>query len=365
MSDRFEDDLMEDLMAEPEGRGASADEFDEAEAYDEADEFDEADELDEAEGYDEADELDEGSDEFEASEGEESDEFIEGIAGILGAEDADEFFGGFKNILKKVGSVARTVAPIAKMIPIPQAQLIGGAADMIGNVLADEGDEFDALDAMAEYAEEDEDGFDALAPAVAGLAIRSALKTKAAAIPRVHRRRLVKAVSTAAKHLARKHGPHAAVAAPAIVRAARKIVVRRGLSTKHLPAVVKRVARVALRSPRTMRRLVNTGARMRVATPSALRTAGYRGLRRRRYRGVGFSPTGTVGGVKSRISRWGRSGRYSTGGGAMYGDPGSYLGRSGRYSTGGVADPGSNYCPHCRRRTYHLRGPVALTIFSR
>jgi hypothetical protein len=344
MSDRFEDDLMEDLLAEPEGRGASADEYDEAEAYDEADELDEADEYDEAEAYDEADELDESADELEASEGEESaDEFIEGIASILGAEDADEFFGGFKNILKTVGNVA----PIAKMIPIPQAQLIGGAADMIGNVLADEGDEFDALDAMADYAEEEEDGFDALAPAVAGLAIRSALKTKAAAIPRVHRRRLVKAVSTATKHLARKHGAHAAVAAPAIVRAARKIVARRGLTSKHLPSVVKRVARVALRSPRTMRRLVNTGARMRVAAPSALRTAGYRGLRRRRYRGVGFSPAGTLGtlgGVKTRAGR---------------------LGRSSRYSTGGVADPGSYYCPHCRRRTYHLRGPVSLTILSR
>ena len=113
-----------------------------------------------------------------------ADEFIEGIASILGADDADEFFGGFKNILKTVGNVARKVAPIAKMIPIPQAQLIGGAADMIGNVLADEGDEFDALDAMADYAEEEEDGFDALAPAVAGLAIRSALKHKAAQIPR-------------------------------------------------------------------------------------------------------------------------------------------------------------------------------------
>ena len=341
MSDRFEDDLMDDLMAEPEGRSASADEYDEADAYDEADEMDEADELDEAD-EDEADE-DEG-DELEAFEGDESaDEFIEGIASILGAEDADEFFGGFKNILKTVGSVARKVAPIAKMIPIPQAQLIGGAADMIGNVLADEGDEFDALDAMADYADE-EDGFDALAPAVAGLAIRSALKHKAAAIPRVHRQKLVKAVSTATKHLARKHGAHAAVAAPAIVRAARKIVVRRGLTAKHLPGVVKRVAQVALRSPRAMRKLVHTGSRMRVATPSALRTGGHRGLRRRRYRGVGFSPTGLAGGLKSRAIR---------------------LGRNSKYSTGGVADAGGNYCAHCRRRTFHLRGPVSLTIHSR
>ena len=367
MSDRFEDDLMEDLMAEPEGRGASADEFEEAEAYDEADEFDEADELDEAEGYDEADEFDEGVDEIEASEGEE-------IRRIHRGHRQHTRGRGRRRVLRRLQKypqdgrqdvAARKLAPIAKMIPIPQAQLIGGAADMIGNVLADEGDEFDALDAMADYAEEEEDGFDALAPAVAGLAIRSALKTKAAAIPRVDRRRLVKAVSTATKHLARKHGAHAAVAAPAIVRAARKIVVRRGLTSKHLPGVVKRVARVALRSPRAMRRFVNTGSSD--ARRDAVRTA---------ERGPSRVPTASIPrrsafrlldgrGVKSRVSRWGRSGRYSTGGGAMYGEPGSYLGRSGRYSTGGVADPGSHYCPHCRRRTYHLRGPVALTIVSR
>jgi hypothetical protein len=345
MSDRFEDDLMEDLLAEPEGRGASADEYDEAEAYDEADEADEDDEWDEADEVDEVDEVDE----LEAMEGDEAtDELEEAVADVLGADDADEFWGGFKKILSKVGktvgSVARTVAPIAKMIPIPQAQLIGRVAGTIGNVLADEGDEFDALDAVADYAEEEEDGIDALAPAVAGLAIRSALKNKTAAIPRVHRRRLVKAVSTATKQLARKHGAHAALAAPAIVRAARKIVARRGGTSKQLPAVVNRVARTALRSPRAMRRLVNTGARMRAVTPSALRTEGSRGLRRRRYRGVGLSSAGSVSGVKGRAGG---------------------LGRSVRYSTGGGAEPGSNYCPHCRRRTYHLRGPVALTIVSR
>jgi hypothetical protein len=324
MSDRLEDDLMEDLMAEPEGRGGSADEFDEVEGYDEADE---------SEG-------DEGADELE-----------EVVAEALEADDADEFnFGGF---LKKIGAGARKVASVAKRIPLPQAQLIGGAADMIGNILADEGDEFDALDAMADFAEE-EDGFDALAPVVAGLAIKGALKTKAAKIPPVTRRKLVKAVSTATKQLARKHGAHAAVAAPAIVHAARKVVARRGLPAKHLPAVVKRVTKVALRSPRTMHRLVNTGARMRAMAGSSSRTAGYHGVRRRRHRGVGFSspggvgysPTGTAGVGKTRVGKFGRSGRFSTGGGALHGDPGGY-------------------CAHCRRRTFNLRGPVSLTIVSR
>lgn len=342
MSDRLEDDLMEDLMAEPEGRGGSADEFDEVEGYDEADESDEADEYDEYDEYDEADESegDEGADELE-----------EVVAEALEADDADEFnFGGF---LKKIGAGARKVASVAKRIPLPQAQLIGGAADMIGNILADEGDEFDALDAMADFAEE-EDGFDALAPVVAGLAIKGALKTKAAKIPPVTRRKLVKAVSTATKQLARKHGAHAAVAAPAIVHAARKVVAQRGLPAKHLPAVVKRVTKVALRSPRTMHRLVNTGARMRAMAGSSSPTAGYHGVRRRRHRGVGFSspggvgysPTGTAGVGKTRVGKFGRSGRFSTSGGALHGDPGGY-------------------CAHCRRRTFNLRGPVSLTIVSR
>jgi hypothetical protein len=353
MSDRMEDDLMEDLMAEPEGRGASADEFDEVEGYDEADESDEADEYDQ---YDEADEFDE----FDESEGEEgADELEEVVAEALEADDADEFnFGSF---LKKIGAGARKVAQVAKYIPLPQAQLIGGAADMIGNILADEGDEFDALDAMADLAEE-EDGFDALAPVVAGLAIKGALKTKAARIPPVTRRKLVKAVTTSTKLIARKHGAHAAVAAPAIVHAARKIVARRGLPAKHLPAIVKRVTKEALRSPRTMHRLVNTGARMRAMAGSSSRTGGHHGVRRRRHRGVGFSsqggagrwsqggtgysPTGTAGIGKTRVGKFGRSGRFSTGGGAIGGDAGGY-------------------CAHCRRRTFNLRGPVSLTLVSR
>src|SRR5262249_4494154 len=142
-----------------------------------------------------------------------SDEFEEAMTDALEAEDADEFWGGFRKVLKTVGNVARRVAPIAKMIPIPQAQLIGRAADLVGKVMADEGDEMDALDAFADFADE-EDGFDALAPAIAGLAIRGSLKHRSAHIPRPQRRALVKAVSNVAKQITRKHGSRAVAALP-------------------------------------------------------------------------------------------------------------------------------------------------------
>jgi hypothetical protein len=48
----------------------------------------------------------------------------------------DEFFGGFKQIAKTIGRVARQVAPMATAIPIAQTQLICDAAALTGYVLA-------------------------------------------------------------------------------------------------------------------------------------------------------------------------------------------------------------------------------------
>jgi hypothetical protein len=351
MSDRFEDDLMEDLMAEPEGRGGTS-AFDE---YEPADEYDEADEADESEGSDELDELegmedeaDEEGDSYESEDG--ADELEEAVTDALEADDADEFFGGFRNILKTVGKVARKVGPIAKMIPIPQAQLIGGAADLIGNVLADEGDEMDALDELADFADE-EDGFDALAPVIAGVAIRGALKHRAAKIPRETRRKLVKAVATATKQIARKHGHRAIAAVPGIVRHVRNLVVRRGLPAKHLPRLVARATRLAVRSPRVLRKLARVGGGLRTSMRTRHGVGGVRRLRRGRL-GIG-EPRASGFGVGGKTRRFGVSsagGRVSLGGG---------MGRA-----AGVGGATSDYCPNCRRRTYRLRGPVTLTIRS-
>jgi hypothetical protein len=319
MSDRFEDDLMEDLMAEP------MDEFDEAEEADAAEDSDEFDE------FEESDEFDDSADEMDSFEGEESaDEFEEGVTDALEAEDADEFFGGFKNILKTVGNVARKAAPFASLVPIPG---VGAAANLIGSVLADEGDEMDALEDLADYADEEE-GFDALAPAVAGLAIRAALKQKAARIPRVHRRKLVKTVSAVAKRIARKHGARAMVAVPGIVRSARHVLLRKRLPVKHLPHLVARAARLAVRSPRALRKFARVGAHLRTGR-MAHRAGGLRTRGRTRY-GVGAL------GAASRSRATGA------------------LSRAG--SLGGSA--GGAVCPTCQRRTYRLRGPVSVTIRS-
>lgn len=355
MSDRFEDDLMEDLMTEPQASGHAADEFDEAEAYEEAEAFEEADEFDEAEELDEADEFEEAEG-FEAAEAydaadesDAADELEEAMTDALEAESEDEFFGGFGKVLRRVGrtvgSVARRVAPIAKMIPIPQAQLIGRAADLIGNVLADEGDEFDSLEALADFAEE-EDGFDALAPVVAGLAIRGALKHKAAHLPREHRRQLVKTVAAATKHIARRHGAAATIAAPAIVRAARRIVLRKRLPVSELPRVVRGVARVALRSPRTLRKFVRVGTRLRALAPGHHRHhRGVRRLHRTRRHFGGLAPAGTRIGVSAApVGRVGGPVRISAG-------------RGGYRTLGGG-------CPTCQGRAYRLRGPVTVTIQS-
>ena len=46
--------------------------------------------------------------------------------------------------LLRSGEFARQAAPIATAIPVPQAQLIGEAAELVGNMLAD------AIDAVAD-----------------------------------------------------------------------------------------------------------------------------------------------------------------------------------------------------------------------
>jgi hypothetical protein len=358
MSDRFEDDLMEDLMAEPEGRSHAADEFDDPMDDPLDDPMDDAmdDPLDDPLDDPMGDPLDDPmggdpmGDPLDDPAGDPMDELEEAVTDALEAEDADEFFGGFRNVLKTVGKVARKVAPIAKMIPIPQAQLIGGAADLIGNVLADEGDEMDAMDELAEFADEEE-AFEAFAPAIAGLAIRGALKHQAAHIPRPQRRQLVKTVSAATKHIARKHGPRAVVAVPGIVRAARASVVRRQLSAKHLPHAVRRAARVALRSPRALRKFAKAGARLRTGR-MGYRMGGVHRRGRTRYglRGYtpgGFAPSGYRIDGKPRMGRVPAGGRWSHGGSA--------------YRAGGA--PGA-YCPNCRRRSFRLRGPVTITIES-
>ena len=104
MSDRFDDDLLEDL-AEPEGQAYSRFDMgdlgdDLADLGDESDEF-----LGDILGADSGDE-----DAF--------DQIDDAVAEVLQADDADEFLGGLRSILKKVAPIVSKVAPL---LPIPGA----------------------------------------------------------------------------------------------------------------------------------------------------------------------------------------------------------------------------------------------------
>ena len=198
-------------------------------------------------------------------------------------------------------------------------------------------------------------------PAIAGLAIRGALKHKTAQIPREQRRQLVKAVSTVTKQIARKHGPRAVVAVPGLVRAAHKLVLRKRLPVGQLSPVVKRAARLALRSPRALRKFATSGGRLRSGR------TGYRfggGVGRALHGTGGYAPT----------SGYGPGSGYGTGSGygGGYGQGGGRSPTLGLYRGGGLSHGGSPYrqeggasaarCPNCRRRTYRIRGPVTITI---
>lgn len=235
-------------------------------------------------------ELDEGADVFEEADGFEAmedwaaeDEFLDfgeeegmdvmdameaAVADALGAEDTDEFFRSIARGLRRVGGtvgrvarrvapvagrIARGIAPIASAIPLPWTQTIGRVANVVGRLMADEADKFEALGEMMDLAE-DEDLFDAAAPVVAGLAIRSMIPNVARLAPAT-RRRLVSAVSRTTRTLARRQGPQAARAVPAIVAQARRAAVRRRLPPQALPQVVRQTAAQVVRSPRLARRL--------------------------------------------------------------------------------------------------------------
>ena len=152
-----------------------------------------------------------------------------------------------------IGSVARVVGPIASMIPLPQAQLIGRIANVAGRLLADEADEFEALEDLFDLAET-EDAIDAAAPFVSAVALRTAMPN-ISRLPRQTRRQLVSSVSQATRTLARRQGPAAARAVPRIVRGVSRTVAQRGLPARSVAPAVRRAAARVAQSPRTVRRL--------------------------------------------------------------------------------------------------------------
>jgi hypothetical protein len=225
-----------------------------------ADPWDAFGEEDEAEFFGEADEF--GEDEFDgfgedALEAEESLGNV--LGGILGAEDEDEFFGkllgGLKNIVRKaapvVGKLARGAAPILSMIPHPAAQVAGKVAGVLGNLRAEGASVEDALEAVAEIAVQDRRAL----PVVAGLAARSVLKDRAAALPPAQRKQAAKAATAAAKMLVQQGGPKAIRALPRIARSVRRTAASKGTPAAMRPQVLARTAAKVARRPELLRNL--------------------------------------------------------------------------------------------------------------
>lgn len=268
--DSYEDEFEDEFDAyEDDESDYISDEYESSFEDDSGDEYE--DEFDE-EGFDVSDEYeDEGYDEFDAIDAYEDDmmdAFADALADALDAEDAEEFWKRIRSIARKVvrgvrkgarvvGKVARTVAPIAKLIPLPQAQAIGQIASVAGRLLADGADEYEVLDAMIDMAEE-YDAFDAAAPVIAAAALRKTTPRLRRASKPV-RRSAVKAVSQSVKTLARRQGGKGARAA---VRVAR-IVGRRPIPVRAIAPAVKRITPKLVRTPARVRKLARPLSPMR------------------------------------------------------------------------------------------------------
>ncbi|WP_024302735.1 hypothetical protein [Pseudogulbenkiania sp. MAI-1] len=280
---QYAEDLMDDLFDAAEGPARAFDAGDEFDEWDGADEGDDeflgrligagaqalggllgADEFDE-DGFDEYDEFDTG-------DGFDVDSFEDLVADALDAGDSDEFLRRIRNIASRVGraargvgravgSAARVVGPIASMIPLPQAQLIGRVANVAGRLLADGADEFEAIDELLDSF--DDDAIDAAAPVIAGLTIRRTMPNLAGA-PRQVRRQAVRNVTQATRTLVRRQGAPAARAVPRIARAAQ----RRRVPTRRIGQTVRATAQRVARSPRQAQQLA------RPLTPTGARRAG-------------------------------------------------------------------------------------------
>lgn len=369
MSSQYQGDVMENLFDEgPEGQAHFDEEgFDEdgfeAEGFDE-DGFDE-------EGFDE-DGFDEESfdeDGFDGDAPDHGDAMEMAVADALDAEDADEFFSKlFKKIKSAVPGIKKvlgTVGKIAGAIPLPMTQAIGGVANTIGGMLADEADEGEAFDGMVDFAD-DEDALDAAAPVIAGLALRKAVP-QIKALPIQARRQAVKTVTKAVHQLARRHGTGAVAAMPAIVHTAKRHLSAHRLPAAQLPAMIRKVAAHAHRNPSVLKTYVKRGRAMVASGTGQHRHHGGRHHRAGGYAGGGY-PTGgyTGGGYQPggysgsyQPGYTGRGRRRSAGGGLRA--SGGIAG-TGSYGSVGYAAGGAGRCACGRTQRLRFNGPIQLII---
>jgi hypothetical protein len=245
-----EHEMLEDLAyAEAEGPADMMESQDSWDGFEDAADYGESDDADFGDYF-------EGEDGFEDSleSAEEAEESLNNVLGaILGAEDEDEFFGkllgGIKNIVKKaapvLGKIARGAAPILSMIPHPAAQVAGQVAGVLGKLKAEGATVEDALEAVTELAVHDRRAL----PVVAGLAARSVLKDRAAAMSPMQRKQAAKAATHAAKTLVQRGGPRAIRAMPKIVKSVKRTAASKGTPAAMRPRVLARTAAKVAQRP--------------------------------------------------------------------------------------------------------------------
>jgi hypothetical protein len=272
MSERFQADVMEDMLAEA-TEGPAQTGFDAGEdggdswegGEDEGDEF--LGVIGGAGGAQAADEYeDTGDDGFEGDAGyDEVDaaSLEDAVADAMEEEDADEFFRRLRRIARGavnvargvgrgIGQVARVAAPILSAIPLPQAQALGRIAGVAGRLLADGADEFEAIDTLVESY--DDSAIDAAAPLIAGMALRRVMP-QISTLPRQARRQLVRSTSQAVRVLVRRQGAPAARAAARILQTAQRAVRQRQMAPRAVPQAVRRAAQRVAQTPRAVQRL--------------------------------------------------------------------------------------------------------------
>ncbi|NEQ23406.1 MAG: hypothetical protein F6K28_30485 [Microcoleus sp. SIO2G3] len=159
-----------------------------------------------------------------------------------------------------MGRVARTVAPIASAIPLPQAQAIARVANVAGRLLADGADEFEVLDELVDLADA-EDLLDAAAPAIAATAVHGTIPPRAIArLPQAARQNLVRAATQTARAIARQQGTQAVRALPTVVRTAQQVARQQGAPPTALPRIIQQVGQRLSRNPQLIRRLIRSAS---------------------------------------------------------------------------------------------------------
>lgn len=322
MYQAFDEAATEDLFYES-AEGPAATSYDELDSLSEFDEWND-------DGFD-------GFDEFDTFDEEAADALEAIVVDALDAADGDEFLGG----------LFRGIAGLAAG---PVGQTVGRAAQAISDSLsADEADEFEMLDALSEWLEDEgEEAIDAVAPVLAGLALRTALPA-VTRLTRPLQRQLVRSVGQSARTLASQRGPQAVRALVPIVRSVQRSVQGQRLPVRAVSSAIRQRTSQVARNPRTLQRLVQP---IRRTTSRAYPRPGMARSGR-----VPLRPGATTS-VRPAIGRSRRltpdRGRVATGGGIHR--PGARRPIRG-YGSGVVSRPGGGRYYPGRRRPYGGRRP--------